>query len=138
MGRIYPFAGHRVVHLSIILASFILRIFLASYSGVLENLGKAFKLSYAKPHKMYSVTGEGIAQEAWQIPENKSGGRRLTGSSFGGHFTRTVNPGKRSAVGRTEEGRANPKLCGLPFPPLQADSIRLRFWEEQGLLWAPV
>jgi hypothetical protein len=45
----YPFAGHRVVHLSIILASFILRIFLVSYSGVLENLGKVFKLTYAKP-----------------------------------------------------------------------------------------
>jgi hypothetical protein len=45
----YPFAGHRVLHLSIILASFILRIFLVSYLEVLENLGKAFKLTYAKP-----------------------------------------------------------------------------------------
>jgi hypothetical protein len=44
----YPFAGHRVLHLSIILAFFILRTFLVSYSGVLENLGKAFKLTYAK------------------------------------------------------------------------------------------
>jgi hypothetical protein len=39
----------RVVHLSTILASFILRTFLVLYSGVLENLGKAFKLVYAKP-----------------------------------------------------------------------------------------
>jgi len=39
----------RVLHLSTILASFILRTFLVSYSGVLENLGKAFKLAYAKP-----------------------------------------------------------------------------------------
>jgi hypothetical protein len=39
----------RVVHLSTILTSFILRTFLVSYSGVLENLGKAFKLVYAKP-----------------------------------------------------------------------------------------
>jgi hypothetical protein len=39
----------RVLHLSTILASFILRTFLVSYSEVLENLGKAFKLVYAKP-----------------------------------------------------------------------------------------
>lgn len=45
----YPFAGHLVLHLSTILASFILRTFLVSYSRVLENLGKAFKLVYAKP-----------------------------------------------------------------------------------------
>jgi hypothetical protein len=38
----------RVLHLSTMLASFILRTFLVSYSGVLENLGKAFKLAYAK------------------------------------------------------------------------------------------
>jgi hypothetical protein len=41
------------------LASFILRTFLVLYSGVLESLGKAFKLAYAKP-KMHSVAGEGI------------------------------------------------------------------------------
>jgi hypothetical protein len=44
-----PSPAHRVLHLSTILASFILRIFLVSYSGALENLGKAFKLAYAKP-----------------------------------------------------------------------------------------
>jgi hypothetical protein len=40
----YPFAGHRVLHL----AYFILRTLLVSYSELLENLGKAFKRTYAK------------------------------------------------------------------------------------------
>src|SRR5436305_766667 len=46
-----------VLHLSTILASFILRTFLVSYSGVLENLGKAFKHAYAKPLRVHSVAG---------------------------------------------------------------------------------
>ena len=49
----------RVVHLSTILASFILRTFLVSYSGVLENLGKAFKLVYAKPLRCIAWPAKG-------------------------------------------------------------------------------
>ena len=56
---LYPFAGHRVLHLSTMLASFILRTFLVSYSGVLENPGKAFKLTYAKPLRCIAWPAKG-------------------------------------------------------------------------------
>ena len=49
----------RVLHLSTMLASFILRTFLVSYSGVLENLGKAFKLAYAKPLRCIAWPAKG-------------------------------------------------------------------------------
>jgi hypothetical protein len=60
---VYPFAGHRVLHLSTILASFILRTFLVSYSGVLENLGKAFKLTYAKPLRCIAWPAKGYKSQ---------------------------------------------------------------------------
>jgi hypothetical protein len=59
----YPFAGRRVLHLSTILASFILLHLLGVIVGeYFENLGKAFKLAYAKPLRCISVAGEGIAR----------------------------------------------------------------------------
>jgi hypothetical protein len=54
----YPFAGRRVLHLSTILASFILLHLLGVIVGeYFENLGKAFKLAL----RCISVAGEGIA-----------------------------------------------------------------------------
>jgi hypothetical protein len=45
-----------------ILASFILRIFLVSYSKLLGNLGKAFKLTYAKTLKCIAWPAMGYQQ----------------------------------------------------------------------------
>ena len=64
----------QVLHLSTILASFILRTFLVSYLGVLENLGKAFKLSYVK---MHSVANEGIVRATTgQLGRQQNNGAR--------------------------------------------------------------
>jgi hypothetical protein len=51
----YPFAGHRVLHFSVLHSAYLL----VSCSELLENLGKAFKLTYAKTLK-YNTTSDGI------------------------------------------------------------------------------
>jgi len=54
-----------------------------SYSGVLENLGKAFKLCLRQAPKMSSVTGEGIrlGKEAIEnVPEGLWGHKHCLAS----------------------------------------------------------